>query len=37
MAFDDGLKYIGFFLKPNNYKIADSTWLVAKVESKINV
>jgi len=34
---DDGLKYLGFRLKPNGYRIADWTWLIAKIESRINI
>jgi hypothetical protein len=30
--FDDGLKYLGFHLKPNNYKKEDWSWLIAKLE-----
>jgi hypothetical protein len=33
---DQGLKYLGFHLKPNLYKKGDWQWLVAKVEKKIN-
>jgi hypothetical protein len=33
---EQGLKYLGFFLKPNQYKKCDWQWLIAKVEKKIN-
>lgn len=33
----EGLKYLGFRLKPNNYKNADWSWLVANIESRINL
>jgi hypothetical protein len=33
---DQGLKYLGFHLKPNLYKKGDWQWLIAKVEKKIN-
>jgi hypothetical protein len=33
---DQGLKYLGFHLKPNLYKKGDWKWLVVKVEKKIN-
>lgn len=32
----EGLKYLGFKLKPNGYKIAKWTWLVTKVEKRIS-
>lgn len=31
----DGLKYLGFFLKPNAYNLVDWLWLVKKVEERI--
>jgi len=37
LAFDDGLKYLGFRLKHNTYKIIDWSWLVAKIENRINI
>jgi hypothetical protein len=30
--FDDGIKYLGFYLKPNCYKKYDWHWLIAKLE-----
>ena len=33
---DSGLKYLGFRLKPNGYRIIDWSWLIAKIESCIN-
>jgi hypothetical protein len=33
---DDGLKYLGFFLRPNNYQIKDWWWLVRKFEARIS-
>jgi hypothetical protein len=33
---EDRLKYLGHFIKPNSYGIANWSWLVAKVEQKIN-
>eukprot|EP00253_Pinus_taeda_P028493 PITA_28493 len=32
----EGLKYLGFRLKPDGYKIANWTWLITKVEKRIN-
>jgi len=32
---DRGMKYLGFLLKPNYYKIPDWIWLLQKVEKKI--
>lgn len=37
LSFDDGLKYLGFRLKPLHYKIADWTWLVTKIERSLNI
>ena len=31
----NGFKYLGYFLKPNNYKVGDWRWLVRKVEKRI--
>eukprot|EP00253_Pinus_taeda_P014329 PITA_14329 len=36
-SLDDGLKYLGFRLKPLHYKIADWIWLVAKIERRLNI
>ena len=32
VPLDDGLKYLGFFLKPNNYLKKDLVWLIEKLE-----
>jgi hypothetical protein len=32
----DGLKYLGYMLKPNNYEISDSKCLLTNIEKKIN-
>jgi len=37
LEIKEGLKYLGFRLKPNDYKSADWMWLVEKIESRINV
>jgi hypothetical protein len=34
--FDDGIKYLGFHLKPNNYKNIDWMWMLAKLEKRLN-
>eukprot|EP00253_Pinus_taeda_P013597 PITA_13597 len=31
----DGIKYLGFRLKPSGYKIADWVWLITKVEKRL--
>jgi len=36
-SMDDGLKYLGFHLKPLHYRIVDWIWLVEKIECKINI
>lgn len=33
-SIDDGLKYLGYFLKPNNFLKEDWIWLVEKVEKR---
>ena len=34
---NDGLKYLGYHIKPNDYKIKDWNWIIAKIERRINV
>jgi hypothetical protein len=29
------MKYLGFYLKPNNYRVADWKWMIQKVEKRI--
>lgn len=36
LALKDGLKYLGFGIKADGYKIADWTLLIAKVEKRLN-
>ena len=31
-----GLKYLGFYLKPNNYRVKDWLWLLKKIEKRIS-
>jgi hypothetical protein len=33
---DEGVKYLGFNLKPDKYKKSDWAWLIQKVESRID-
>ena len=35
-SLDDGIKYLGFRLKPNCYKKEDWNWLLAKLEARVN-
>ena len=35
ICMDKGMKYLGFFLKPNNYKVKDWLWLLQKIEKRI--
>jgi hypothetical protein len=35
ITIDKGMKYLGFYLKPNNYRVADWKWMIQKVEKKI--
>lgn len=37
LHFEESLKYLGFRLKPANYKIVDWVWLVAKIERRLNI
>jgi hypothetical protein len=32
---DEGLKYLGFQLKPNDYRKTDWLWLIAKLEKRL--
>ena len=32
---DEGVKYLGFFLKPNDYRKDDWYWLLEKIEKKL--
>jgi hypothetical protein len=32
LDIDEGLKYLGFLIKPNNYRKIDLHWLIAKLE-----
>jgi len=32
----EGFKYLGFFMKPNSYRIRDWVWLWKRIEKKIN-
>jgi hypothetical protein len=34
---DDGLKYLGFFLKPNDYRKEDWKWLLKKMDKRLNI
>jgi hypothetical protein len=32
---DDGLKYLGFQLKPNDYRKTDWWWIITKIEKRL--
>jgi hypothetical protein len=34
-SLDQGMKYLGFSLKPNSYRVSDWSWLIKKIEKKI--
>ena len=36
VRFEDGLKYLGFHIKPTNYRVTDWTWLIAMIDKKLN-
>ena len=33
---NDKLKYLGYFIKPNNYRISDWKWLIHKFEKRLS-
>jgi hypothetical protein len=35
VSIDQGMKYLGFNLKPNNYKVNDWMWILKKIEKRI--
>jgi len=35
-SFDHGLKYLGYFIKANNYTVRDWLWLLRKLDHRIN-
>jgi hypothetical protein len=35
-SIDEGLKYLGFSLKPNDYRKEDWTWLLKKLEKRLS-
>lgn len=37
LVLEEGITYFGYRLKPNNYHILDWTWLIAKIESHVNI
>lgn len=36
-TLDDGLKYLGYRIKPQHYRIVDWIWLVAKIEWRLSI
>jgi hypothetical protein len=34
---EEGIKYLGFMLKPNSYGYADWSWLVLKIQARIDM
>jgi hypothetical protein len=34
---DLGMKYLGFLLKPNEYRVSDWTWLLQKMEIELDI
>ena len=35
LPLEHGFRYLGFFLKPNDYKIRDWIWLLKRIETRI--
>ena len=36
-SFEEGLHYMGFFTKPNDYRKRDWVWLLEKLEKRLNL
>jgi hypothetical protein len=36
LNLEEGMKYLGFCLKPNGYRIIDWNWLIEKIVKRIN-
>ena len=37
LDLENGFKYLWFYLKPNGYQRKDSTWMLCKIEARINI
>jgi len=37
LRLEEGLRYLGYKLKPLGYKIVDWTWLISKMEKRLNI
>jgi len=37
LTLEQGLRYLGYRLKPHGYKITNWTWLITKVEKQLNI
>jgi len=37
LPLEEGMGYLGYQLKPHGYKIVDWTWLITKVEKRLNI
>jgi hypothetical protein len=37
IALSEGFRYLGYFLKPDSYKVEDWHWLISKFEKRINL
>ena len=35
MEISEGIKYLGFFIKPNGYRKSDLKWLIGKLEKRL--
>jgi hypothetical protein len=33
--FEEGMKYLGYYLKENNHRVADWNWIIQKIEKRI--
>jgi len=37
LPLEERLRYLGYKLKPHGYKIVDWSWLITKVEKRLNI
>jgi hypothetical protein len=35
LEFEDGMKYLGYYLKANNHRVANWNWIIQKIEKRI--
>jgi hypothetical protein len=35
LDFEEGMKYLGYYLKENNHRVSDWNWIIQKIEKRI--